>query len=243
MLMLKIAICEDDKKTGSDLLAMIDDYTRCHNLAATILFYHSAEALEEDWSEHGSEFDLIFFDIMMPELDGFTCARHLRQHSQLTRFVFVTSSREYVFAGYEVNASGYLLKPFTCEQINATLERVLQEISDIRSRTVDVKSHGKVHRLALEDIMQVEIDTNAITLLLSNNARPLTLYEKLDDFLVRAHYDFFIRVHKSYAVNFLYVDTFKTDKVLLKNGVLLPISRTYKNSAREHFFSLLHRID
>ena len=49
----------------------------------------------------------------------------------------------------------------------------------------------------------------------------------------------FIRCHQSYWVNFRRIETMENDCFLLPNGLRVPISRTYRSTAREQFFSRL----
>lgn len=238
--MIKIAICEDDVKIGLELKAIIESYVDQYKILAKVFLYHTAEDLEEYRVEHQCDFELIFFDIIMPGTDGLTCARHIRTQSRTVQFIFLTNCSEYVFEGYEVNASRYILKPLNQAKIIEALDHVLQEIQELRRKNIDVKVQGKIHRIPLEEIVLVEIANSVILLTRVGNQGPITIYERLDDFLARVNYDFFIRVHKSYVVNFLYIATYKADEIKLKNDVALPISRTYKASARDRFFRLLH---
>ena len=49
----------------------------------------------------------------------------------------------------------------------------------------------------------------------------------------------FIRCHQSYWVNFRQIETMENDCFLLPGGLRVPISRTYRSTAREQFFSRL----
>ena len=50
--------------------------------------------------------------------------------------------------------------------------------------------------------------------------------DKLDD-------NKFCRVHKSFVINSIYVDVFKSDKVIMCDSAWIPISKSYKKSFRE----------
>lgn len=49
-----------------------------------------------------TSFDVIFLDIRMPELDGFTLAKNLKQIAPNTLIIFLTDTMEYTVQGYEV---------------------------------------------------------------------------------------------------------------------------------------------
>lgn len=47
--------------------------------------------------------------------------------------------------------------------------------------------------------------------------------------------DRFIRVHRSFSVNFLHVDGFTGNTLVMEGGIKLPIGRQYRESVVESF--------
>lgn len=62
-------------------------------------------------------------DVMMPGMDGVELGRRLREMHPGLALVFVTASKEFAFEAYELEAAGYLLKPYDPEKARAALER------------------------------------------------------------------------------------------------------------------------
>jgi len=71
--------------------------------------------------------DLVFLDVQMPELDGFSVLRRLDRAS-LPAVVFVTAHEQYALRAFEVHAVDYLLKPFSDERFREALERAKQQV-------------------------------------------------------------------------------------------------------------------
>ena len=65
--------------------------------------------------------DLILLDVEMPQLDGLKFAKSLA-HPPL--IVFITSHAESAVEGFEVNATDFLVKPYTIERFFKMIERV-----------------------------------------------------------------------------------------------------------------------
>lgn len=66
--------------------------------------------------------DLIFLDIQMPVLDGFSVLAHL--HSPLPRaIVFVTAYDQHAIRAFEHGAADYLVKPISIARLRAALDR------------------------------------------------------------------------------------------------------------------------
>ena len=58
-------------------------------------------------------------------------------------------------------------------------------------------------------------------------------YDKLSKVIDKLDDNKFCRVHKSFVINSIYVDVFKSDKVIMCDSAWIPISKSYKKSFRE----------
>ena len=85
---------------------------------------NGAEALEliEEY-----DFDAVLLDIMMPELDGFSVCRAVRQKSDVP-IVFLTalSDEDDKLYGYELGADDYVTKPFTLSVLYAKVMALIK---------------------------------------------------------------------------------------------------------------------
>ena len=97
------------------------------------------QALELAKSEH---FDAVLLDIMMPELDGFSVCRVLRQNSEVP-IIFLTalSDEDDKLFGYELGADDYITKPFSLSVLYAKTMALIKR-SRGTMRTSDVIAVG-----------------------------------------------------------------------------------------------------
>ncbi len=70
------------------------------------------------------KFDVAFMDIQMPEIDGITLAKKIKKINPKSNMIFVTGYSEYTMDAFSVDASGYLLKPATKDQVRHALENL-----------------------------------------------------------------------------------------------------------------------
>src|SRR5690606_29153217 len=77
-------------------------------------------------------FDLCIFDVMMPEKDGLTLAREIRQKDTKTPIIFLTakSMKDDIIKGFETGADDYITKPFSMEILQARMEAILRRVDD-----------------------------------------------------------------------------------------------------------------
>ncbi len=68
-------------------------------------------------------FDIVMLDVQMPDIDGFTACRILRQRDQRVPVVFVTSESDLASfsRGRTAGGDSYLVKPFSPAALKATL--------------------------------------------------------------------------------------------------------------------------
>lgn len=86
--------------------------------------YDGEEALTKAYEE---EPDLIILDIMLPEKDGFTICRELRQDSNVP-ILMLTAKEEEVdkVLGLELGADDYVTKPFSPREVLARVKALLR---------------------------------------------------------------------------------------------------------------------
>lgn len=216
----KIAICDDEPlhidKIRSILLdEETDNYTKPANLLNAITA--------------GKRYDVLFLDIMMPEIDGISLARELRELDEDMLIVFITSKIEFMQTGYEVKAFRYLLK----DQINTGLPKIWKDIEkellDRADTYFTYEFERKTYRYPCRDILYLE--SNLRRIILHTNRDTAALYGKLDDLAIK--YPMFVRIHKSFLVNRRHIRSISAGMVVLSNGDVLPISRKYADSMEE----------
>ena len=72
--------------------------------------------------------DLVFLDVQMPEMDGFSVVAEVGAEN-MPAVVFVTAHDQYAIQAFDVNAIDYLLKPVTGERFAHALARAKCRIS------------------------------------------------------------------------------------------------------------------
>ena len=80
-------------------------------------------------------FDLIILDVMLPDIDGFTLAKKIKQDFAETPFIFLTahSLKIDVLKGFALGAVDYLKKPIDEEELVVRLNTLLNTLSSKRS--------------------------------------------------------------------------------------------------------------
>ena len=71
--------------------------------------------------------NLVILDVMMPEMDGFECARRLREKKDVP-VIFMTAKTDSAskLRGFDLGADDYVCKPFSMEEVMIRLHRLVQ---------------------------------------------------------------------------------------------------------------------
>ncbi|MFA6260815.1 MAG: response regulator transcription factor [Bacteroidia bacterium] len=107
----EILLVEDD----ASLRFVIQDNLEQHHFAITSS-ENGIEALQIFQKQH---FDLCILDVMLPEMDGFTLAGHIRQLNKQIPVLFLTARgmKEDKLKAFQLGADDYIVKPFSIEEL------------------------------------------------------------------------------------------------------------------------------
>ena len=108
---IKILLVEDEKMLAEILSDTLSDRNFDVHLAYDGI--HALEAIKRE------SFDVIVSDVMMPNLDGYSLAKKLRNEGCNTPILFLTalSATEDVVKGFETGGNDFLKKPFAIDEL------------------------------------------------------------------------------------------------------------------------------
>ena len=155
-------------------MLIVDDE---QDICTLIRRYAERDGFEVVTAEDGSQavelcktedFDIIVMDVMMPDTDGFTACRKIREFKDIPVLMLSARGTEYdKLFGFEVGVDDYVTKPFSPKELTARVN-------------VIVKRHGSTaakkesSRIVFKGI---ELDTLGHTLMIDGEKTDLTAKE------------------------------------------------------------------
>ena len=117
---MKILIIEDEKLLADSIKTMLEG----RGFQVEAVYDGETGA---DYAELGI-YDLLILDVMMPKMDGYQVARHVRSHRCGTPILMLTarSSVEDRIEGLNAGADYYLTKPFDMRELLACINALLR---------------------------------------------------------------------------------------------------------------------
>lgn len=217
--MISIAVCDDEILVCDQIARKIRGLLEERQIPCLIRQFNSGKELLET----AEQFDIVFLDIIMEELDGMKTAELFRQKSFEGILIFLSSSGSYVFDAYEVEAFWYLVKPVSQEKLRNVLNRAVQKIRQVSKDFIIVTQQRQKKKLFLSDIYYFEIRGRMIYAHQSEEV--LEFYEQIGLLEQQLLGKGFFRCHKSYLVNLNYVKSYDRQEAVLDNGERIIIAR------------------
>lgn len=234
-----IAICDDIHKELEIIRTALDNYTKTQSeLHFDIDEYDVAEDILKA-VEEGKIYDIALLDICMPDVLGTEVAEKILAKNPDTGIIFLTTSDEYAVAAFALNATHYLLKPFTQEQFNTALDRAVKKTDD--QNYLSLACVDGVYRVRIVEIVSIESQNHYLQLNLSSG-KILRLRMKLSQMFEEIqNYPEFIRVGVSYIVNFGFVRKISGNMLEMRNGVQIPIPRRSSEEVQKKYMDFCRK--
>ena len=237
---IRIAMCDDETAFLQTYQKKVSELFQEYNTDCKIDVYTDSRAFWEHCAE--TPYDLIFLDIDMPELSGIQLASKFRDNGLDTTLVFVSSHDDFVFETFRYNAYRFVRKN---KLLSDTQEMISSFCASLKTKSVIVRLdvdrqralEQKVSDIAYfysirHDIYFLNAQNESIRLAM----RTYTMNELEKQFIEKG----FIRVHRSYLVNYAWILQIKGDQVYLKNCQnKIPLSRGRSEEVRLQYQRLI----
>ncbi|EDP72807.1 two-component system response regulator protein [Flavobacteriales bacterium ALC-1] len=169
--------------------------------------------------------DILFLDIQLPELDGLSFLKTIVNPP----IVVVTSAfPNYALNAFEEAVTDYLLKPFSYERFYKATSRIRDSISEKSTQNqIFLYANKTLYKTNIDDILFLKAEVDYVNVFSTQKKILVTdslhnLIEKISDVNI-------IRVHRSYAVNFMLIDKIQGNQIFIKEHTI-PIGRTFKDN-------------
>lgn len=231
---VKIAIIDDEQSARSVLSEYLARYSEeNHCLFETESYQSGTEFLES----YECGYDVLFFDVEMPGMNGLDTAREIRKKDKRCVILFITNIAQYAIQGYEVEAIDYVLKPVTYPDFSMKMKKALRFVALNTESYLSVEGIDGLHRLEISTIDYVEVLSHMVIYHVGKTE--IKARGNMRDVEKTLILHQFSRIYKSYLVNLKRIKTVHAAEVELSSGVVLPIGRVYKKDFMQQFMDFM----
>lgn len=227
--MFRIAVCDDDAVFCTTTEAIIKKNYPGSEVSTAVFL--TGEKLCEVM-EKGAYFDLILMDIELGSTTGVSVGKSLREwmNNQRTRIIFISAKTEYAMELFQVHPFDFLVKPVDEKKLISDIDVLLKTV-ETENRCYECRSGGEHLRISYGDIAYFESRGRKLTV--HTREGNFDAYDRMDDVQTDAP-EGFVRIHKSYLVNDLYIRRWNPSEVEMVTGETLSISESRRKAVREY---------
>ncbi len=196
--------------------------------------------------------DVVFLDIKMPVMTGFEIIAKIRNID--FHVIFTTAYDEYAIKAFKVNATDYLLKPVSADELINAVKKVENRLQqgfsskqlntlikqmDRRLNTkekIPLPTQQGVSFVKVDDIIRCEADGNYTKVLCTDDK--YLVCKTLKDLELLLKDNNFHRVHHSHLINLKHISMYHRGKggfVTMSNGDHVDVSRSRRSAFLDNF--------
>ena len=198
--------------------------------------------------------DLVFLDIEMPLMNGFT----LLQQVSFKNFelIFVTAYDYYAINAIRVSAIDYLVKPVEIDLLVSAVKKAHEKKENEPNKRLELflenatNKQKKLHKIAIptfngiqfikiEDIIYLEASGNYTKFYLTHS-RQYMVSRTLKEFEDMLPNNLFVRIHNSHVINLDFAEKYirgEGGQVVLTENIVLEVSKRKKNELMKIFLN------
>lgn len=234
--MYKVLIVEDFPDDAALLEEELQRYGQRHHLEFSVEKSPFATAL----TSGSRTFDLVFLDIELPGISGMEAAQLMRSYDTSTPIVFTTSLAQYAARSYEVEASGFIVKPVTGPKLEMCMDKIVGRLRRAGEERLVLPTGGGLRVIPLRDLRYVELVHHDLVFHLAGDHEPLRLRGTIKQVAEKVvEGGPLLQISSGCVVNMDYVRAIRGFEVEMEGGEVLPLSRSRKRPALEALSSYM----
>jgi len=224
---MKIAVCDDESRFRETIKNEVYAYSNMKRLDFAIDEYSCGE----DLLNAIDKYDIIFMDYQMGGISGLETARIIRKKDITCVIIFLTSYTHFMQESFEVSTYRYLTKPLDVVKLHNTFDDYFEAYGN--DYPLLLKIGGDTISIHTRDIVYLEADDKKCYINLVGKqyhcAKSMSLIANL------LPNNIFYKTHKSFVVNFIYIDKYDSKNIYFKNGKTAHIGGAHAASFRDAY--------
>ncbi len=230
--MVRIAICDDEKEAVMLHEEIIKDSLHSCSIGHEITTYTSGSNLLSDITDDGFFYDLILLDIEMPGITGMELSEKIKPYLPNVKIIFITSHMEYAIDAFELSIFRYVPKNDLENRLKAAVADAAKLIELEAGREYIILTTGRMEKIPYKDIFYIQRDGGKNSVICSSMGMS-KVRKSLQQVYGELDAPEFIFIDRGYIVNIIQIMKVADGMAFLKNGEMLPISRSHLQAVKQ----------
>ncbi|MBO4285988.1 MAG: response regulator transcription factor [Bacilli bacterium] len=234
--MIKIALLDDDKTALTISKGVIEQFFQEKNIPFSVDAFTASQAFVAMAKEE--KYQLVFLDIDVDEMNGIDAGKIVKDIDPQTDIVYLSQREDLVFDTLFLHPFGFIRKSKILQDFPSVLQLYLDtHIKEEDTSKLVVTSKNGMINIVINDIMYIEGNKNYQTIYLKDS----TSHEvrlSMGDLEKQLENKGFIRIHKGYLVNYVFIRKIVKNDVLLTNNKILPLAGKRREEIMEKYLAV-----
>ena len=223
--MIRIAICDDEKKILDEVEGYIKNYAEMENIADIEIFrFDSARSLLSAL-EDGKTFDIFVLDVYIGDEMGTALAGDIRKFGIESPIIFATTSLEHAPQSYETGTLRYLIKPINPGKFYEAMGVALVWARKMSEHFLKFKTENGVASVNANHIMYSEAHDHYQYMRKDDGEEIKVRMTVTELFTMLSKYGGFVRIGSAYIINLRHVKNVTPTNVCLYSNINIQIPR------------------
>ena len=223
--MIRIAVCDDEKKILDEVEGYIKNYAEEENIADIEIFrFDSARSLLSAL-EDGKTFDIFVLDVYIGDEMGTALASDIRKFGIESPIIFATTSLEHAPQSYETGTLRYLIKPINPGKFYEAMGVALVWARKMSEHFLKFKTENGVASVNANHIMYSEAHDHYQYMRKDDGEEIKVRMTVTELFTMLSKYGGFVRIGSAYIINLRHVKNVTPTNVCLYNNYKIQIPR------------------
>lgn len=237
---INIAICDDCVAFIHEIEYIIMQYQNNYKKTIKIHSFVSGESLISSIKANYIP-DIVFLDIDLNENKlGTNIGKEIKKINPNILLIYISGYTCYYKELVVSEPFSFIEKPLDPESVVYVLQTAIDRLYYLKEKFLfTYKSNRVFNKIDLKDVIYFESQHRIINTYMKTD-EIISFYEKLDNIenQVEDIYPYFLRINKSYYVNYYYIDKHSSSFITIKN-INIKIGSKYKKKYQEKMHILL----
>ena len=232
---MQIAVCDDEKVYLDCLSRKIKACFKEFEIEISLDKYLNAVSFLEQHNQN--PYDIVFLDILMPEMNGLDVANRIRNLSEKTIIIIITTENHLVYESFDYRPFNFIPKDLDIfdQKLRSVIGKLMFFLQTSKTLCFDLP-YGEIGKVTVGDIIYICSRSNYIDIICKSNVK-LKIRSTIDNISGMLPEQHFARTHNRIIVNLNHIQRidYPNHIVYLTDSNHAEISRRYKNSLAEKY--------
>ena len=233
-------ICEDQPSELQYIYQKLNDSFLKEKFPVHFTLYQSSKKVLEKLSHTEQHYDLLFFDIEMPGINGIELCHQIRNTHPDSLIIFISNKEELVFQTFEVQPVRFIRKNHFITELEQLTNAIIKELMSHEEILITVQElHSQqVYTWNVNQIIYVEALSKRCQVVTEHASATLQYRFMNFETLLAPHG--FLKPHRSFLVNYQFISVIEKDSILLDDGTRIPLSRNRVAIIKKQFVQCIN---